>query len=151
MDIADLLPPDHVVVALPAADKPKLLAELSRRAAAATGLPQPAILEALRAREELGSTGVGGGVALPHARLPGLGRLHALFARLDRRIDYGAIDEQPVDLVFLLLVPAEAAGDHLAALACAARRLRDPVVAGGLRRAADAAALYGVLTGSGGP
>lgn len=145
MNVADLLSPDRVIAKLPAGDKPALLAELARRAAAATGLPQPAILEALRAREALGSTGVGSGVAIPHARIAGLDRFFGLFARLERRIDYDSVDEQPVDLVFLLLVPPEAASEHLQALACISRRLRDQAVSACLRRTTDAGTLYAAL------
>lgn len=145
MNVADLLSPDRVIAKLPAGDKPALLAELARRAAAATGLPQPAILEALKAREALGSTGVGRGVAIPHARIPGLDRFFGMFARLERRIDYDSVDEQPVDLVFLLLVPPQAASEHLQALACISRRLRDQAVSARLRRTTDAGTLYAAL------
>lgn len=148
MNIADLITPDRVFIGLKAADKTRLLAELSRRAASAAGLSHQEIQQALEAREALGSTGVGAGVAIPHARFPGIDRFVGLFARLERRVDFNAIDEQPVDLVFLLLVPADAAGEHLKALACVSRRLRAPDVTAGLRRAADAAELYAALTGA---
>ncbi|PWC40168.1 PTS sugar transporter subunit IIA [Azospirillum sp. TSO22-1] len=151
MDVADLLPPDRVIAKLPAGDKPTLLADLARRAAAATGLPQPAILQALKAREALGSTGVGSGVAIPHARIPGIECFFGLFTRLERRIDYDAVDEQPVDLVFLLLVPPHAANEHLQALACISRRLRDQAVSARLRRTTDAETLYATLVGRDGP
>lgn len=150
MDVADLLSPGHVIAKLPAGDKRTLLADLARRAAAATGLRQSAILEALSGREALGSTGVGGGVAIPHARIAGLDRFFGAFARLERRIDYDAVDEQPVDLVFLLLVPPHAANEHLQALACVSRRLRDRSMADLLRRAPDAEALYAALAGEAG-
>lgn len=147
MNIADLITPDRVFIGLKAADKSRLLAELSRRAASAAGLPSQDIQRALETREALGSTGVGAGVAIPHARFPGLARFVGLFARLERRLDFNAVDEQPVDLVFLLLVPTDAAGEHLKALACVSRRLRAPDVAAGLRRAADAVELYAALVG----
>ena len=105
MSIGDLIGPDQVVVGLRVADKAQLLAELSRRAAAALSLPAPALLQALQAREQLGSTGLGRGFALPHARLPQLPRIYALVARLARPIDFDAVDEKPVDLVVLLLTP----------------------------------------------
>lgn len=149
MDVADLLTPDRVVANLKATDKARLLADLARRAAAATGLPQQSVHEALAAREALGSTGVGAGVAIPHARLAGLDHFFGLFARLERRLDYDAVDERPVDLVFLLLIPENAAAEHLHALACVSRRLRDPDVVARLRKADDAAALYATLTGVG--
>jgi nitrogen PTS system EIIA component len=147
MNIADLISPDRVFFGLKAADKSRLLAELSRRAASAAGLPPQDIQRALEAREALGSTGVGAGVAIPHARFPGIDRFIGLFARLERRVDFYAVDDQPVDLVFLLLVPTDAAGEHLKALACVSRRLRAPDGAAGLRRATDAEELYAALVG----
>ena len=146
MHVADLLTPDRVVAKLHATDKAQLLADLARRAAAATGLPQPAIQEALAAREALGPTGVGAGVAIPHARVAGLDRFFGLFARMKRQISYDAIDDQPVDLVFLLLIPPNATTEHLQALACVSRRLRDQKVTACLRKAEAAAALYSALT-----
>ena len=97
-------------------------------------------------REKLGSTGVGNGIAIPHGKLPKLDKLFGLFARLDRPIDFEALDGQPVDLVFLLLAPEAAGADHLKALARVARLLRDPEVARKLRESRDAEALYAVLT-----
>jgi K+-transporting ATPase KdpF subunit len=101
------------------------------------------------AREELGSTGVGNGVALPHARLVGLKTPFSLFARLRRAIDFEAIDDQPVDLVFLLLLPESENGEQLNALACAARALRDPEVLKQIRGAADPDALFRAIVGPG--
>lgn len=150
MDVADLLTAEHVIARLKAADKAKLLADLAHRAAAETGLPPTDIQQGLATREALGSTGVGVGVAIPHARFAGLGRFFGLFARLERRLDYDAIDGQPVDLVFLLLVPADAVTGHLQALACVSRRLRDPETAARLRKADDAAALHAILVEPGG-
>jgi nitrogen PTS system EIIA component len=146
MEISDLIGPDQVVAHLRTGDKPHLLLELARRSASATALPQQLVRDALEAREKLGSTGVGAGIAIPHAPIAGLNRFFGLFVRLERRIDYQAVDDQPVDLVFLLLVPA-GLKDHLQALACISRRLRDTRVAGSLRKAPDAAALYDALTG----
>ncbi|RWJ04839.1 MAG: hypothetical protein EOR25_29740 [Mesorhizobium sp.] len=94
------------------------------------------------AREALGSTGLGDGVAIPHARFPEIQRLYGLFARLDRPMDFDAIDAQPVDLVVLLLFPAEPKGDQLNVLACAARYLRDRAFADRLRSASDERAVY---------
>ena len=147
MNIADFITPDRTVANIAAVDKPRLLAELARWAAAATGLPAPDIQEALTAREKLGSTGVGGGVAIPHARLTGLDRFYGLFARLDRPVDFDAIDEQPVDLVCLLLAPQNAAKDHLQALAAVSRRLHTRHMGDRLRKAPDAAALHALLIG----
>src|SRR5918996_931780 len=104
-----------------------------------------AIFEILLQREKLGSTGVGNGIAIPHGKLPKLGKLFGLFARLDRPIDFEALDGQPVDLIFLLLAPEGAGADHLKALARIARLLRDPEVARKLRDSRDVDALYAVL------
>ncbi len=146
MDIAELITPAGVLAALPASDKPTLLRELAQRAARSLGIDAQAILAALQARETLGSTGVGQGIGLPHTRLDGLGQFFGLFARLERPIDFDAIDERPVDLVFLLLIPPQAGGAHLAALASVSRRLRDREVAAQLRAVRSAAELYRVLT-----
>ena len=96
-------------------------------------------------REKLGSTGVGNGVAIPHGKLPKLNKVFGLFARLERPVDFEALDGQPVDLIFLLLAPESAGADHLKALARAARLLRDPDIARKLRELRDAEALYAVL------
>lgn len=146
MNIIDLVGAENVVVGLRVANKTITLAELSRRAAKAVGLDEQAIADALGAREAMGSTGVGQGVAIPHARIAGLDRFYGLFVRLQKPIDFAAVDDQPVDLVFLLLTPEKSSNDHLAALACISRRLRDPAVAGRLRAAKDAATLYQILS-----
>jgi PTS system nitrogen regulatory IIA component len=130
-----------------AGDKPKLLRELSERAAKQLGIGSETILEALRSRETLGSTGVGKGIALPHARIVGLGHFFGLFARLTRPINFDAIDDAPVDLVFLLLMPEQAGDEHLAALAAVSRRLRQHEVAAQLRSAKASSELYEILTG----
>ncbi|MFE1599272.1 PTS sugar transporter subunit IIA [Methylobacterium sp. ID0610] len=149
MMLDDLLSPDRVVAGLRARRKHALLAELARRAASAAGLGGAAILSALVKREALGSTGVGAGVALPHARFAGLARPFGLLATLRAPIDYEAVDDGPVDLVCLLLLPTEAQGAHRNALACAARRLRDPQVANALRACRDAQGLYAVACAAG--
>lgn len=146
MDLNTLLPPDRIVASLRAADKGQLLTELARRASSATGIPKQDILEGLLAREALGSTGIGGGVAIPHARFLNLKSFFALFVRLERGLDFEAIDGQPVDLVCLLLVPTHAAGEHLRALACISRPLRDPIMLASLRHAENASALHAVLS-----
>ncbi|MBV9859717.1 MAG: PTS sugar transporter subunit IIA [Alphaproteobacteria bacterium] len=147
MQVTDLVAPDSVIAGLRVANKARLLQELARRSAAATGLPQAAIQDALLARESLGSTGVGAGVAIPHARIAGLDRFFALFAQLERAIDYDAVDAKPVDLVCLLLVPAKLK-DHLQALASVSRRLREPAVTAALRKAQDPPTLHRILTGA---
>ena len=145
MEIADLITPDSVIASLRVANKKQALAEMARRGAQLTGLHERLILDALLERERLGSTGVGLGIAVPHGKLPGLGRLHGLFARLERPIEYDAVDDQPVDLIFLLLAPESAGADHLKALARIARLLRDQDIAKKLRASRDAQAIYSVL------
>jgi nitrogen PTS system EIIA component len=146
--IADMIGKDNVIADLRAADKAQLLGELSRRAAASVGIEQDVILKALRAREDLGSTGLGRGFALPHARIDLLPRFFALFARLARPIDFAAIDDRPVDLVVLLLIPAKAGNEHLAALAAISRPLRDQAFVQRLRDARGAEALHLLLAGT---
>src|SRR3954451_12453063 len=137
MTLTDLIAPDAVVPALKVNNKKQAIQELAVRAAELTGQNERAILEILLQREKLGSTGVGNGVAIPHGKLPKLGRLFGLFARLERPIDFEALDSQPVDLIFLLLAPETAGADHLKALARVARLLRDPNIARRLRDSRD--------------
>jgi PTS system nitrogen regulatory IIA component len=144
--IADLIVPDRVIVPMHVSDKAQLLRELSRRTARLLPIDPQAIVDALQAREVLGSTGIGHGIAVPHARMKGLQQMFGLFARLERPIDFDAIDGQPVDLVFLLLVPDRAGNEHLAALAAVARQLRDRKVAAQLRAVATRGELYDALT-----
>jgi PTS system nitrogen regulatory IIA component len=146
MEIDELLTPDSVIPRLRATSKKQALQELAKRAAEVTGLPERAIFDVLLERERLGTTGVGNGIAIPHGKLPGLSRLYGLFARLEHPVDFDSIDEQPVDLIFLLLAPEAAGADHLKALARVARLLRDTEVARKLRESRDAEALYAVLT-----
>jgi len=148
MGIAQLLTPDRVVNGLRAGDKAQLLQELARRAAESVKLPQKTIFDALSTREKLGSTGLGQGFALPHAAVQGLKTMFGMFVKLNRPINFDAIDEKPVDLIFLLLIPAEAEGEHVGALASISRRLREDNCAQRLRKAENAAALYAVLTSS---
>jgi len=146
MQISEFLSADDCLVDVRAADKGALLRELARHAATVAGLDVPAIVGAIEKREQIGSTGMGGGIAIPHARIAGLARPVGVLARLRRGIDFAAIDGKDVDLVFLLLLPADARGESLPALAAVARRLRDAAVATRLRDAADRAALYQVIT-----
>ena len=146
MTLTDLVAPAAIIPALKVNGKKQALQELSARAAELTGQNEKAILEILLQREKLGSTGVGNGVAIPHGKLPKLGRLFGLFARLERAIDFESLDSQPVDLIFLLLAPEAAGADHLKALARVARMLRDPEIARKLRESRDVDALYAVLS-----
>src|SRR5512147_2581845 len=145
MTLTDLVAPNAVVPALKVNSKKQAIQELAARAAELTGQNERAILEILMQREKLGSTAVGNGVAIPHGKLPKLGRLFGLFARLQRPIDFEALDSQPVDLIFLLLAPEAAGADHLKALARVARQLRDPEIARRLREPTDADRLHAVL------
>jgi len=147
MTIGEIIPPDQVVVGLRAPDKTHLLQDLADRAAKATSLEARAVFDALLVRENLGSTGLGKGFALPHARLEALSRRYALFARLARPIDFTAIDSRPVDLVILLLTPADNGGEHLATLAALSRPLRNERFLQQLRAATDAPAIHRLLIG----
>jgi PTS system nitrogen regulatory IIA component len=148
MHLADLLPEQAVSGALRASSKKHVLQLLAERAAALSAVDERAVFEALLQRERLGSTGVGHGVAIPHAKLGGIGKIIGLFARLEKPVDFEALDEEPVDLVFALVAPEQAGADHLRALARVARVLRDPAVAAKLRGTADATALHTILTTS---
>lgn len=148
MEIADLLETDSVVAKLPATSKKQALQELAKRAAQITGLHERAIFDVLLERERLGTTGVGNGIAIPHGKLGDLNRMYGLFARLEKPIDFDSVDEQPVDLIFLLLAPEGAGADHLKALARVSRLLRDRKVCEKLRGSDDPDALYALLTES---
>jgi PTS system nitrogen regulatory IIA component len=146
MPLSDIIAPQAIMPALKVNAKKQALAEIAARAAALSGQNERAILDVLIQREKLGSTGIGHGVAIPHGKLPRLDRLFGVFARLERPIDFEALDGEPVDLIFMLLAPEGAGADHLKALALVARVLRDPDVARKLRESRDAEALYAVMT-----
>src|SRR5215831_15754100 len=141
MEIKDFLSPDDTLIKVRAPDKTRLLQDLAARAAAALNLDANLVSVELLKREALGSTGTGEGVAIPHARIPDLRKPYGTLVRLKHAIDFDAIDGQPVDLVFLLLLP-QSQGDPLNALASVARKLRDPEAVRRLRNAADDAELY---------
>ena len=145
MKIGDFIPPENVLLNLPASNKRDCLRALSDRAARSLELDGKLILHTLLAREALGSTGLGDGVAIPHARVPKIQLPFGLFARLDRPLDFDAIDAQPVDLVVLLLFPEVPQGDQLNVLACTARYLRDREFADRLRSEADEGGFYAQL------
>ncbi len=147
MEITDLLTSERVMSSLRAPSKKQALQELSRRAAGFTGLHERTIFDVLLERERLGTTGVGSGIAIPHGKLAELDGLLGVFARLEKPVDFDAVDEQPVDLIFLLLAPESAGADHLKALARISRLLRDHAVCEQLRAAADDVSLFGLLTG----
>lgn len=148
MEISDLITPESVIPHLHATSKKQALQELAKRAAGVSGMHERAIFDVLLERERLGTTGVGNGIAIPHGKLPNLDRLYGLFAKMDKPIDFDAIDEQPVDLIFLLLAPESAGADHLKALARVSRLLRDKSGCEKLRGTDSAEALYAILTES---
>lgn len=145
MDIDQLLSPEAVVANLRATSKKQVLQELSRAAAGVTGADEREIFEILLERERLGSTGVGSGLAIPHGKLAGLDRLYGLFARLEKPVEFDAIDDRPVDLIFLLLAPEGAGADHLKALARVSRMLRDREFCEKLRGSDSADAIYALI------
>lgn len=146
MPLTDIVAQNAIIPALKVNNKKQAIQELAARAAQLTGQDEKQIFEVLLQREKLGSTGVGNGVAIPHGKLPKLARLFGLFARLERPINFEALDGQPVDLIFLLLAPEGAGADHLKALARIARLLRDPETTRKLRDLDNAEALYTILT-----
>ncbi|MBV8191093.1 MAG: PTS sugar transporter subunit IIA [Alphaproteobacteria bacterium] len=149
MEIADLLTgPEAVLASVKASGKKAMLAELASRAAAVFSVDERRLFDRLLERERLGSTGIGGGIAIPHARMPSLTKPVGLFARLATPIDFDAIDERPVDIVFLLAAPEGAGADHLKALARVSRLLRDRALVDKLRATENAEALYALLVDS---
>lgn len=147
MEIGDLLSRPAVAVKAAAPNKRHLLHGLADLAAPTLGVPAEAIFEGLMEREALGSTGLGGGVAVPHARLPGLQRVTGVFIKLDQPVAFEAVDDLPVDLVFGLFAPSDAGADHLRALAAVSRLLRRADVRERLRQARSADSLFAMLTG----
>ena len=151
MDLGDLIVPEAILPALKATSKKQVLQELSERAAEQTGLSEREIFETVLQRERLGSTGVGNGIAIPHGKLSNLTRLVGVFGRLSRPIEFDALDDQPVDLVFLLLAPEGAGADHLKALSKIARLLRNPETVARLRSSRDSETIYSLMTESRSP
>jgi len=145
MELSDILTEESVLACTGIKTKTELLEILSDHAAKITGLDRQAIFTALSDREALGSTGLGNGIAIPHGKLPGLKGVTAIFAKLDHPIDFDAIDDQPVDLVVMLLAPVGAGADHLKALARVARMLRTEALVDDLRRTSDPHRLYEIL------
>ena len=147
-NVGDMIKPQGIVPNLRVSSKKQALQALSNRAAELTGLPDRKIFEVLIQRERLGTTGVGHGIGIPHGKLPELDRLYALFARLERPIDFDAIDDQPVDLICVLLAPETAGADHLKALARVSRLLRDQSICEKIRGSEKAEAIHALLADS---
>jgi len=146
MDIAELITPRSVVSQLRASNKKQALQDLAKRAAAMTGIHERTIYDVMIESERIGTTGIGTGIGVHNGKLPGLTKLYGIFARLERPIPFEAIDDQPVDLIFLLLAPEAAGADHLKALALVSRLLRDRAVCEKLRGTDNSDALYALLT-----
>jgi PTS system nitrogen regulatory IIA component len=146
MELADILSEESVLVCSGLKTKLEVLRTLSERAARVTGESADAIFAAVNDREELGSTGLGNGIAIPHGKFSGIKGVTALFARLDQPVEFDSVDDRPVDLLMLLLAPMGAGADHLKALARVARILRTESVVEQLRSTDDVARLYAILT-----
>lgn len=147
-ELSDILAVDRIDAAMNVANKKALFQQLAIAAGRRTGLPAKAIVGALVEREKMGSTGFGGGAAIPHAKLEGLDGVFGFFARLTAPVDYKSVDDLPVDLAFLILSPPDAGADHLKALAGVSRALRDRNTVAKLRGARSRDAIYALLAGS---
>lgn len=146
MELSEILSADAVVSQLNATSKKRLLQEIARVAESVYGLPGSEIFAALQERELLGPTGMGNGIAIPHARLPFLDEVKGVFIRLEKSVDYESVDRQPVDLVFALFAPEGAGAMHLKSLARVSRTLRDQTICAKLRSSDDAHAMFSILT-----
>ena len=146
MEVQELLSPSAVVRSLRTTSKKHALQELAKVAARFVGVPERTIFDVLLERERLGTTGVGHGIAIPHVRLAGVARVMAVFARLEKPIPFDSVDDEPVDLIFMLLAPHDAGADHLKALALVSRLMRDAELCAKLRGTDNADALYALLT-----
>lgn len=146
MDISKILDPQAIKLVAKMTSKKRLFQDLGEIAANAYGLSLSDTVDALQERESLGPTGVGHGVALPHARIGGLDRVVGAFMRLEAPMDFDAVDRQPVDLIFALFAPAQSGVDHLKALALVSRTMRDADICAKLRSNGDAATLHAILT-----
>ena len=146
MDINEIIAPESILASLKPNSKKQLLQELAERGAAQTGVDEHDVFETLLERERLGSTGVGNGVAIPHGKLPGLEKIVGVFARLEKPVAFDAMDDQPVDIVFMLLAPEGSGADHLKALSRIARVLRNQSTLASIRQSGDPDAIYSLLT-----
>ncbi|UNE54254.1 PTS IIA-like nitrogen regulatory protein PtsN [Bartonella machadoae] len=145
MNLSELIAPEAIIPALKANSKKQVLQILSEKAAELTGLSERVIFDIVLQREKLGSTGLGSGIAIPHGKLPDMNRIIGIFARLETPVDFEALDDEPIDLIFLLLAPENAGADHLKALSQIARVLRHADVVQKLRNTHDAHMLYTLL------
>lgn len=145
MALADLLALNAIIPALKAGSKKQVLQEMSIRAAKLTGLPERDIFDVILQRERLGSTGVGHGIAIPHGKLNNIDTIVGIFARLETPVDFEALDDQPVDIIFMLLAPEGAGADHLKALSRIARVLRDQDLVAKLRATDSASGIYAFI------
>jgi PTS system nitrogen regulatory IIA component len=148
MEINNLVSPESVLSNLRVTGKKQALQELARRAANISGQPERGVFDVLMERERLGTTGVGNGIAIPHGKVAKIDRLYGVFARLESPIDFQSIDDQPVDLIFLLLAPESAGADHLKALAKISRLLRDTTTCDKLRGTNTVDGIYAILSDS---
>ena len=146
MELADILADRAVLCCTGVTTKRQLFEDLAERAAEITGHDASELLEAITAREELGSTGLGNGIAIPHGKVSGLKGVTALLARLDMPIEFDSVDDQPVDIIVMLLAPTGAGADHLKALSRVARLLRTESVVEDLRQASDPEQLRAIFT-----
>jgi nitrogen PTS system EIIA component len=146
MNLSEIIDPRSVLSQVKAQTKKQLLQDLSQAMASVVGADARAVFEVINTREKLGSTGLGQGIAIPHGRLPNLSRVHGLFARLATPVAFDSVDNEPVDLVFVLLAPNHAGADHLTALARISRLLRDAKTTAKLRGTESAEGLYAILT-----
>lgn len=146
MDLSDLIEASAILPALKANSKKQLLQILAEKAAGITGISEREIFDTILQRERLGSTGVGNGIAIPHGKLAGTKRITGVFARLESPVDFEALDDQPVDLIFMLLAPEGAGADHLKALSRIARVLRDADTVAKIRGTKDASAIHALLS-----
>lgn len=146
MELADILSEESVLVCTGIKTKAEILSQLADKTASLIGQPAAEIFEALNDRESLGSTGLGNGIAVPHGKFAALKGVMAVFMKLDRPVDFESVDDQPVDIVMMLLAPMGAGADHLKALARVARILRTDSIVDSLRRTSDSARIYEILT-----
>lgn len=146
MELVTLLSPEAVRVLTGIGSKKRLFQELGEMFADLSGVTPGAAFDALQERESLGPTGVGSGIALPHARLPGVEDVRAIFVRLEKPLDFESVDRQPVDLIFALFAPEDSGVDHLKALALVSRTMRNANLCAKLRANDDPATLYAMLT-----